>query len=327
MSVSQKQIADALNLSTITVSRALRDYPHLAQETRERVLKKANELGYRKNRSLPSTPSEKIKRAGIIFFEAPDQAHMSFASKLKTMTFYSLQQECKRMKVEILIETVDQEEIPQFVQNRTIDVAFIFGRYSPRSLTSLAPIPSLAVSSYIEGTEISRVIADNQNGMKLATEHLIQLGHRKIAFIGYKESHTRLFAERSNGYLLAMYENGLTPESHFIPREQKDIQIPEGYSAIVCSSDSMAYFVANRLKDAGKSIPRDVSIVGFDNLADEMFSHTNKITSYGPNWEQMGTSAARLLVSEPELCQQGGLTLTVSGTLVDHGSTAAPSST
>ncbi|MBC2602144.1 LacI family DNA-binding transcriptional regulator [Puniceicoccus vermicola] len=326
MSVSQKQIADALNLSTITVSRALRDYPHLAADTRERVLQKANELGYRKNRAQLSSPSEKVKRAGIIFFEAPDQAHMSFASKLKTMTFYSLQQECKRMKVETLIETVDLEETPQIVQNRTIDAAFIFGRYSPHSLTSLAGIPSLAVSSYIDGTGISRVIADNQNGMKLATEHLIRLGHRKIAFLGYKESHTRLFVERSNGYLLAMHENGLTPESHFIPRGQKDIRIPEGCTAIACSSDSMAYFVAHRLQAAGMSIPEDISIVGFDNLADEMISHSQKISSYGPNWEQMGRSAARILLSDPELCHQGEFTLTISGKLYDHGSTASPKS-
>jgi len=324
MAISQKQIADALNLSIITVSRALRNHPYLSDETRARVLDKAKELGYAKTRPNPVEEAVKPRRAGVIFYEAPSQIKISFASRMKSHIFYALQKECQRLQVETLIETVELDEVPMLVSNRTIDVAFVFGRYTPESLARLGDIPTLAVSSFIAAPGLSRIVADNVRGMQEATEHLISLGHKKILFVGSEDPHTRLFRERAQGYLIAMHEHGLEPVMQYFRNYQVPAENLEGYTGFACASDALAYEVQHQLGGKGLRLPEDRSVVGFDNLAHEYPLERNKITTYGPDWELMGRTAADLLLSEPLKVHNQGLTVTVPGKMYLYDSTAAP---
>jgi len=325
MAVSQKQIAEALNLSTITVSRALRNHSYLSEKTKARVLEKARELGYAKSRAKAGTEEAKVRRAGVIFYEAPGQAEISLASRLKNFVFCALQQECKRLRVEMLIETVNLSETPMSVNNGTIDVAFIFGRYTPESVARLGAIPTLAVSSFITTPGLSRIVADNLRGMQMATEHLIRLGHRKILFVGNIDSHTRLFRERAQGYLIAMHEHGLEPVIKEYANYQVAAEDLVGYTGLVCASDALAYSARRQLEGMGMRLPQECSIVGFDNLAHEYPLEPTKITTYGPDWGLMGRMAADLLLSHPLEVHNQELTITVPGKIVFYHSTAAPS--
>jgi len=327
MAISQKHIADALNLSVITVSRALRNYPHLAPETRARVLQKASELGYHKMSAVQpaQSTSSRPKRAGILFYEAPGQPQRPLGSRVREMIFYALQREARRLHVEVLVETVVADETPMLVRNRSIDVAFLFGRYTSESVKLLGGLPSLAVSSFVPCPGLPRVVADNVGGMRCSTEHLIELGHRRILFLGLEASHTDIFRERKHGYLIAMHERGLEPmlrtysgwpgPSFAIPTE--DLR---GCTGIVCASDALAYYVLGCLGKMKLRVPEDRALVAFDHLQDDYPHSPCKITSYGPDWDVMGRVAADLMFAQPSEIARGDIVVTVPGALHVHGS-------
>ncbi len=338
MSVNQKQIAEALNLSVITVSRALRGHPDLAPDTKERVLKKAAELGYTKKRAFhtntlaaPHRTSER-QRAGIIIYEndeAPDVDLLK--SHIMRRIFLSLQKECQRLEIETMIETAapTPPTIPQLVRNGTVNCVFLLGRFTAETIKQLGDFPALAVSSFIECPGLPRIVADNFHGAYLATEHLIKLGHRQIIFVGYMQKNTQIFKERSYGYIAAMHDYGLTPYAHLHSHlhPHRDGMVPmdliSRYSAAMCSSDMAAYQLQHQLHDAGWKLPERFSIAGFDN---NMLNPGAiiPITSYEPDWDQMGKTAVHLLFSHLLEISNTNMVMTIPGKLVVHASTCKP---
>ncbi|MFA6961409.1 MAG: LacI family DNA-binding transcriptional regulator [Opitutaceae bacterium] len=323
MSVSQQQIANALNLSIITVSRALRDHPDLAEATKARVLEKAHELGYAKSKKRQASQRPVLRRAGIFLYEnLHGERQDTLASGVKRAIFMALQKECQRLQVETTIETPVADEMPLSVKNGTIDVAFIFGRYSANAVARLKNIPAIAVSSFIDHPGLPRIVADNLNGMRLATEHLIGLGHRDILFVSMVDTHTRLFEERADGYVAAMHRNGLAPAMRFC-EDADDLPLAAEvarYTAVVVSSDSVGYQLHAKLKASGVRVPEDCSMVGFDNLPTD---YPYLLDTYTPDWELMGRMAADLLLSQPLNLQGQGLVITVPGKMLVRGSAAS----
>ncbi|MFA6959860.1 MAG: LacI family DNA-binding transcriptional regulator [Opitutaceae bacterium] len=321
MPVSQQQIAQALNLSIITVSRALRNHPNLSDETRDRVLQKAQELGYAKTPGRARKSSGAPKRVGVIFYDSATSAEPNFASRVRNSIVYMLQKECQRLNAETLIENSFDNEIPMIVKNRAIDAAFIFGRYTEKTVAELRGIPTLAVSSFIKCPGLSRIVADNVGGAQEITEHLIALGHRRIAFLGMKNARTRIFRDRANGYLIAMNEHGLQPAIHEDYDEwgtthfQPPLAQLAGYTAIVCASDSLAYYMQTLMERSGRRLPEDCSIVAFDHLPEDHPTAPNKITSYAPDWGLMGHIAADVMINRPYDLQNKGVTITIPGKL------------
>ena len=181
--ITQKQIAQELGVSIITVSRALRRHPDLADETRERILEKAMELGYSKAIRLTAKEVE-TRRIGVVPYQGSG-ANL-FESELHQRIFRALEKECQKRQVEIVLEFHRNGEIPLCVKNRTVDAVCLLGRYSPESIQFAQHIPTLAVSSFASGAKIPRVVADNLAGMAEITGHLIGLGHRKILFLSPK---------------------------------------------------------------------------------------------------------------------------------------------
>lgn len=321
MPINQQKIADALGLSIITVSRALRDHPDLAGATKHRVLQKARELGYAKIKTRPAASAGTPRRAGILLYEPPQAAKRdTLASGVKRAIFLALQKECQRLEVETMIETPTSDEVPLLVKNRTINIAFIFGRYTAATIAGLGGIPAIAVSSFIDCPGLPRIVADNLNGMRLATEHLIELGHRNILFVGLADPHTRLFEERADGYVAAMHRRGLTPAAKFC-EDFADLPPAEeirSYSAVACASDALAYALHPKLTAAGMKLPQDCSLAAFDNLPTE---YPHLVTTYAPDWELMGRMAAGLLLSQPLDLHGQDIVVTVPGKMLLRGST------
>ncbi|HEY9250365.1 MAG TPA: LacI family DNA-binding transcriptional regulator [Rariglobus sp.] len=324
MGINQKKIADALGLSVITVSRALRDHPDMAEATKARVLQKARELGYDKTQKRRSVAVASTRRAGILLYENPrGERQDPLASGVKRAIFLALQKECQRLQVETMIETPISDEMPLSVKNGTIDVAFIFGRYSANTLARLKNIPTIAVSSFIDQPGLPRIVADNLNGMRLATEHVIAQGHRSILFVGAVDTHTRLFEERADGYVAAMHRNGLTPVMRFCEDadDLPSVEEMRRHTAIVVASDGMAYQLHARLTAAGVRVPEECSMVGFDNLPAD---YPYLIDTYAPDWELMGRMAADLMLSQPLDLKGQELVVTVPGKMLVRGSVAGP---
>jgi LacI family transcriptional regulator len=316
MSITQRHIADALNLSIITVSRALRDHPDLAAETKSRVLNKARELGYKKFKSIQ--PGQESRRIGILFYQdTPNEDPLR--SDIRRAIFLALQRECQSRNFETLVETLTPDEVPLFVRNRRVEGAFLFGRYTPETITRLEGIPLLAVSSFITCEDLPRIVANNLGGIKLVTEHLIELGHRDILFLSNQDTLTQIFEERADGYTIAMHRAGLLPRYQFFQgAEIPDVDVT-GCSAVVCSSDSLAFELREKLLEQDIKVPDHLSLVGFDDLAR---THGPCVTTYAPDWVLMGRLAADLLLTRGDAIQGRNITVTVPGKVVYRDTTA-----
>lgn len=320
--ITQKQIAQELGLSIITVSRALRSHPDLAEDTREKVLNKAIELGYPK--IAPRTAQGvQAKRIGVVPYQSAGTGF--FESEFHHRIFTSLETECQKQGVEIVLQFHRSGEIPLCVKNRTVDAVCLLGRYTPDSIRFADEIPTLAVSSFIRGLSIPRVVADNVGGSAEVTEHLISLGHRKILFLGAEgDSGPSIYGDRADGYRMAMARHGLTalvrlPENGTIPTEG-DLKGLEGFTAVQCCSDGSALTLLNLLETHSIAVPQKLSLAGFDDITD---SSRRGLTTYGPDWAAMGRLAAFLLVARPQELLHTQFQMVVPGKLLPRRTTTA----
>ncbi|MFZ4778211.1 MAG: LacI family DNA-binding transcriptional regulator [Terrimicrobiaceae bacterium] len=313
MRINQAKIAGELGLSVITVSRALRNHPDLAEATKERILEKARELGYTRLRTVRA--KEVTRRVGVLFYGDPDQPD-PLASGVKRQIFFGLHHQCKKLDAETIIEMPSPIEVPPVVRNRTVEAVFLFGRYTMESVALLGDIPALAISSYTEDLTIPRITADNFGGMREATEHLIRLGHRKIVFLGENDPRTQIYADRARGYEWAMRQHGLDPqtvlwnlETEPAPPSLKDLKRGQ---ALACGSDNLACSAMDYLEGLGWKLPTDCSVAAFD----DMTTSSRQLTTYAPDWALMGKLAADLLLAWPGFPRRRSVAVIVPGELV-----------
>lgn len=311
--VRQSQIAEALGVSIMTVSRALKDHPDLAETTKARVVRKAVELGYAKIPALQHKAAP--RRVAVLCYSG------LFESEVTRAIFDALQQQCRSYRIETTVEILKGDEVPLSVQNRTVGGAFLFGRYTPEVAAHFRGIPTLAVSSFIRGVDLPGIVADNAGGMAEATEHLIAQGHRRILFLGDSEPGTFLHRERAAGYVAAMDRHDLPTATRFCPRLPADLDAVAGdlggATAVVCSCDGVAYDFWAALDRRGVSVPDDCSLVGFDCL---LTYGNGRLTTYAPDWGMLGRLAADLLLFRPQDLQGKSLKVTVPGRLIPKAS-------
>ena len=315
MRINQAKIAEELGLSVITVSRALRNHPDLAEATKERILQKARELGYTRLRA--AKPQDVPHRVGVLFYG--DNQSDPMASGVKRQIFFGLHHQCKKLNAETIVEMPSPSETPTVVKNRTIQAVFLFGRYTMKSASLLGDIPALAISSFSADLTLPRITADNFNGMREATEHLIELGHRKIAFLSENDPRTQIFVERTRGYECAMRQHGLVPAVILWDRDTAPSVLLERLqkeTALACASDDLACTAMDFLEGHGWKLPIDCSVVGFD----DMTTLSRQLTTYAPDWALMGKLAADLLLSCPGLPHRRCVAVVVPGKLVIRNS-------
>jgi len=311
MRINQAKIAEDLGLSVITVSRALRNHPDLAEATKVRILDKARELGYTRLRAAKANDSS--HRVGVLFYGDNDQSD-PMASGVKRQIFFGLHHQCKKLNAETIVEMPSTSDIPTVVKNRTVEALFLFGRYTAESVALLGDIPALAISSYTKDLTLPRITADNFNGMYEATEYLIHLGHREITFLWEIDPRTQVFADRAQGYECAMRQNGLEPSTILWDREtdpHPPLQNLQKNTALACASDDLACTALDFLKDLGWSLPTDCSVVAFDDMPTVSW----KLTTYAPDWALMGKLAADLLLAWPGLPLRRSVAVVVPGKL------------
>lgn len=315
--INQKDIAKRLGLSIMTVSRALRDHPDLSEMTKARVVQKALEMGYRKSEA----PARKVKqstRVAVLAYESRLSGTPLFETDVPHSIFVSLQKECRRQGVETIVEFPESGQTPLSVKNGSARAVFLFGRYTAEDVALVRHLPILAVSSFIYDKELPRIVADNDGGMIDVTEHLIQMGHRNILFLGIDEQKTELYRARGEGYAVAMARHGLTARALFVDHRAIDRYLNElqGFTAIACSCDSMATALMDVLQPLGQL--EKYSIAGFDNL---ITSEPYGLTSYQPDWNYMGRIAAKMLISHSEEYKNTGVKIVVPGKLIARRST------
>jgi len=277
-------IAELAQVSQATVSRALRDSPLVRPETRERIQGIARELHYRTDRSAAGLRTRRSRTLALLLFEeSSDEAQINpfFLSMLGHIT-----RAAARRKFDLLVsfqQLSDDWHTDYEVCNRA-DGLILFGygdylSYADR-LRQLAETNTHFViwGPVIENQPGHYLCCDNVLGARLATQHLLRLGRRSIAFAGGASDHCPEFQLRYRGYAGALREAGHEPDA----RLQADAQSLEAdghragiqlldsrvkFDAVFSASDLIAMGVIHALQDRGLTVPRDVAVVGFDDIA------------------------------------------------------------
>ncbi len=301
-------LADTLNLSKATVSRALNGYEDISAATRERVASAARALGYQ--------PSSHARRLALgltetVGFVVPAGSHQ-LASPLLAETLSGISQGLSRGGYDLVVRTAthddDVEAYRDLVKARKVD-AFVLVRTrlkDPRAdYLGAAGVPFICHGRTGNADAHAWVEVDGHDAFRRATAHLISLGHRRIAHV---TAGTRLAAaaDRREGYLQAMADASLSCDPGWVVEGDLSgaagrhalgrlVALERRPTAIVCGNDATALGVMAAANEAGLRVPRDLSVVGYDgiSLGDEV---SPALTTMTYDAERLGMRIAELLL-------------------------------
>jgi LacI family transcriptional regulator len=333
--VTLDTISRELNLSTSSVSRALRNDPLVHPETRAQVNATAMRMGYQgRSRRGPQVASHQ-RTVGVLFAAS---SMTDVKSHSLTMSYLQgLTSEAGPANATLNIHAAEEfgtNGVP--AEHLDTDIWVLAGQHSPErvaKLASVAPVVSF-VRAY-PGVTHDLVATDDLTGISLLVARLARLGHRRLVWASF-DTHSTFVRARLAGFLEGVVSAGLdlskqTLLGSIIAGEKNSDPellleaIREGATAVVAVSDHAAFEIGEMLANAGLSIPDDVSLTGFDAIG-EPGRRTVQYTSFDPNFVEMGRSAARLALWRLENPSAASVQLTVRGTVLEGSTIAAPRS-
>ena len=314
-------LAPKVSVRTVGVSKALAGKDGVSEELRTEIQRIAEEIGYHKK----SVNNGKMYTFGIITPHKYIEKGHSFYWTLYERAINWLSQRGYIGILEIISDKNEQMlELPQLIQADRIDGIILMGNFSEEycNLVEDSAIPMVMLDSFDARYSRDTVISDGYYGMYTMVNHLIQMGHRDIMYVG-SVGETSSITDRYFGFCRAMIEAGITVTSDMaIPDRDDDGKIEISMkdikrmpTAFVCNCDSTAYILMKLLKSEGISIPEDVSIVGFDNFVLSELADP-QITTYAIDIDRMAKEACRCLIRRLQHPDENAHRIVVSGYLV-----------
>jgi DNA-binding LacI/PurR family transcriptional regulator len=334
---SIKDIAQAAGVSHSTVSRALNDSTLVNEATRERIKALAMEMGYTPNAVARSLKAQRSGTVGLVVTSLTDPFFADVMAGVDTVAGGA----GLSMFVAASHNDPDREmEVIETFHRRRVDgIIVAASRLSNRYRERLARIhvPIVVVNQHTEeNPEFHAVAFDEYGGARLAVDHLLALGHSRIGYLGLgnRQRSNRL---RLNGYRDAMREAGrmvdpvwalVVPESDI--RERDDTEIGEGYvsdlldagvTAVFCYNDRVAVGALLTCRAQAIEVPRDLSLVGFDDIDLARWVDPPLTTVRQPRAD-MGRTAMSLMLELLE--DREGQDCLLAPEFIERSSTAPP---
>ncbi len=284
-------IAELAGVSQPTVSRALRGSPSVSEGTRKRIEAIAAQLNYKVDKNATNLRSGHCNTLALLLFEdpTPDDSLINpfFLSMLGSIT-----RSCAARGFDLLIsfQQSSADWHVDFADSRKADGLILlgYGDYHDYKLRSDKLVQQgtqfVRWGSVQPGAQEIVVGCDNFQGARAVTEHLIDLGRKRIAFIGTATSATPEFLDRYRGYsaaldaaqllrLPALHADGLSTEEDGHIAAVRLLARGEPFDAIVAASDLIAIGAMRALEEAGLRVPEDIAVTGFDDILAAGLAH------------------------------------------------------
>ena len=306
MATSIKDVAREAGVSIATVSRVLNDIDVVNEDTKKKVLDAISKLGYRPNIVARSLKTQRTKTVGILvpdissgFYPeivrgAEDVANIYDYNVILCNSDFDIEKEKEYLRVlrEKMVDGVIY--MSSSLQQETLDII------NELNLTTVL------VETKDKEESLPSVTIDNTKASKEATNYLLDKGLSKIAFAGAKKENMNAWGDRYIGYGEALNDKGINVDESLV--YFGGLKVKGGYEAVkyfednnkeydavVCASDEIAMGVINALRERGKKVPEDVSVIGFnDNIMASVFYP--KITTIKQPSYDMGSVAMRMLI-------------------------------
>lgn len=302
--VTMSDIAKAMNISTVSVSKALGDREGVSDALRERIKQKAAEMGYRHHSGARDTAAGGFSyNIGII----ADKNFISEPSAIYRILYKQLVELLQKQNYYGMLEIVDDGacEIPPSVRDKKVDGIILLGQFSEEYIERLMSfyIPTVFLDFHGDRVDADVVLSDSFYGMYRLTSHLIANGHRKIGFVG--NVNNTAIQDRYLGFYKALLENHLTLRLEWVIPDRADggglyssyelpAQLP---TAFVCNSDETAYKLVGQLTGRGFKVPEDISVIGYENSTYSTMC-TPHITTMDMNTFEMASEAVEIILQK-----------------------------
>lgn len=304
-----RDVAKAAGVSLSTVSLVVNNKPGIGEETRARVLDVMAEIGYvperRRSNGISTNKVFGLLMESLTVPSSDEGFYQQVVAGIEE-TAYRLDH---HLLLHLYRPNVDPLDSIRALMGRNVDGLIIAndGDITTDVIHEIANAgrPVVLVENYMEGASIHSVTADNFTAGRAVTEHLIELGHRRIGALGGPNKYSSL-RHRMRGHMIAMLEHGLCSDAELHPpslsghprkgylQMQQLLALPEPPTAVFAVSDKSAFGAMEAIKDAGLRIPDDISIVGIDDVRSAAYSFP-PLTTYNVPKYRMGEMAVTIL--------------------------------
>ena len=325
--VKLEDIAEELQISIVSVSNALKGKKGVSEALREKVLKKAKELGYHIKQDADKKVEKKKYYIGVIVAERYIKEFPSFYMDI----YKRIAQETTKRGSFTILEIVNEEK-EKLCQNITffsevkLDGLIIIGEMNPdyiRTVTATCQVPVVCVDYYGMDKDVDYVVTDSYGGMQEVTQYVIEQGHKEIAFVGTVEA-TNSIMDRYQGYCKALMKNRLPEKAEWIIADrskdgynyQMEFELPNKMpTAFVCNCDKTAYYLIEQLEQMGYRVPEDISVAGFDYYGYQN-RNSRKLVTYENDEKAIAQISVNILMKRIEGKRNCGEIRIVEGRLV-----------
>ena len=330
---TMKDVALRAGVSTTTVSHIINNTRYVSEDLRQKVMDAIAELNYQPHGPARSLRTKQTRTIGMII---PDNSNPFFAEIARSVEDAAFENQYNVILCNSDGSALKELNYIRLLIEKGVDgLAFISAGKDPQSIELLShqSIPWAVADREIPSVKVDEVLVDNLDGGFQATEYLISLGHRRIGCIAGPGQLTPSF-ERLTGYKQALDRAGinLAPDlilhGDFRSASGYDtcrtlIRHPEPPSAIFACNDLMAIGALQAAHDCGLSIPRQLSIIGFDDIAWSSFTFPRLTTISQPK-KEMGRLLTAWLVDRIKNNQLPQRRTTLRAKLIERDSCAAP---
>lgn len=303
---SIKDVARLAGVSTATVSRTLNNAAAVAPETREAVIAAADDVGYRFNQVARNL---RRRQSGAIAVLVPNLGNPFFSDILAGIESVMTQSSINVLVLDTNGSATQSTDLVDYLTSQRADGIICLDGALDADLFatghSTGGLPMVFACEWPDRGQFSSVCADNARGAQLAIAHLIELGHRSIGHVAGPVGNV-LTAERRAACIDTLEKHGLTVEPGWFfdgdftlasgaAAAQQWLALDTPPSAVFCASDLMAIGMISALNLHGVAVPKDVSVVGFDDI-DIARYFVPALTTIRQPTRQLGVDAARALL-------------------------------
>lgn len=307
-----KDLAEELNLSASTISRAIAGHPAISEATKKKVQSKAEELGFAPNTIAASFRKKRTNSIGVIVPKIDIHFHSSVISGIEDLAY------SKGYNVTIFQskDSLDREkEITKILQNRLVEGIIVCISNETKTYSHFKKfmkfgVPIIFYDRVPSDFKANKIIIDDFGSAFKATEHLIEQGCQRIAHIAGNQN-TTIFKDRLEGYKSALKANKLPVDPKYIMptknltyEEGADcakslLQLSQKPDGLFCSNDYTAISAIQIFQKNGLHVPKEIAVVGFSNYPISRVIEPN-LTTVNDRAFQMGEAATNLLIRQIE---------------------------
>ena len=321
------EVAKRCGVSASTVSKAINDYPAIPEETKARIKKAMAEMKYVPNLQAKSLSRGKSKNIGILVYMEHDVSpftHPLFGQILDSFSKKVSQQGYNLLFVTHYVEGKREPGLLKCIMSRNVEGVVILGEMDNENVLEIINSPIKCVGFDYYGTKMPGICTDGYAALKQVTEELLKRGHRNIAFITGKAN--KITDQRIKGFQDALFEykvpfdrSNLLEGEYF--NQDKAIEITASLlerknrpTAIIYPDDYTAIAAMGFIRSRGLSIPKDISVFGFDGL--EMAKYvTPRLSTVVQDTKALGEELSKALIEEMSSSEKHGNVICLPGKL------------